>query len=156
MRRFRPLMFRCIHKVAGRFGELVSREDVDEIFSEVCFNLWRDDLRKLRAYDSTRGSRLGTWLGLIAIHTAYDHLRARRRRPTLHNLDLAPEHASPGPDALDLLIDRERWARLRELMADCSDKDRTFIELYYGEGLDPEEADALLRTADAPWCSTWF
>jgi RNA polymerase sigma-70 factor (ECF subfamily) len=139
MRRFRPLIYRCIQRVAWRHGRRHGREDIDEIFSEVCFNLWRDDLRKLRAYDPTRGSKLGSWLGLIAINTAYDELRARGRRPLLDLLDLAGERAAPGPSALDELLERERWEHLFALMADCTDKDRAFISLYYAHGLAPEE-----------------
>jgi DNA-directed RNA polymerase specialized sigma24 family protein len=77
LRRFRPLVYRCINKVACRYDALLTSEDVNEIFGEVCFNLLRDDMRKLRAWDPTRGSKLGSWLGLIAMNTAYDFLRGR-------------------------------------------------------------------------------
>ena len=51
MRRFRGLVFRCITKVAGKYDAVLSNEDVNEIFGDMCFNLLRDDMRKLRAYD---------------------------------------------------------------------------------------------------------
>jgi len=38
-------------------------------------------------YDPNRGSKLGSWLGLLAINTTYDYLRATTRRPILDKLD---------------------------------------------------------------------
>jgi RNA polymerase sigma-70 factor (ECF subfamily) len=145
LRRFRALLFRCIHKVAFKYDAALTPEDVNEIFGEVCFNLLRDDLRKLRAYDPARGSKLATWLGLIAMNTAYDYLRACRRRPRLDKLDGTPERPAPDPSALEELLAKERWSYLRSVLADFSPKDRRFVELYYGEGLLPEQVAAAMR-----------
>lgn len=145
LRRFRPLLFRCINKVACRHEAHLHGEDVNEIFGELCCNLLRDDMKKLRAWDPARGSKLGTWLGLIAMNTAYDFLRASRRRPLLDKLDLAPERPAPDPSALDELLDKERWSYVTNLLADFSDKDRQFVELYYAQGLLPEEVAAEMQ-----------
>ena len=75
IRRYRALVFRCITKVAAKYDAVLSNEDANEIFGDMCFNLLRDDMRKLRAYDPARGAKLGSWLGLLAINTAYDYLR---------------------------------------------------------------------------------
>ena len=144
LRRFRPLMFRCIHKVALKHEAHLHAEDINEIFSEVCCNLLRDDMRKLRAWDPARGSKLSTWLGLLAMNTAYDFLRANRRRPLLDKLDSAPERPTPEPSALDELLDRERWVYVTSLLSDFSEKDRRFVELYYAKGLLPEEVAAAM------------
>ncbi len=145
LRRFRALVFRCITKVAGRYDAVLSNEDTNEIFGDVCINLLRDDMHKLRVYDPARGSKLGSWLGLIAINTAYDYLRATSRRPLLDKLDGAQDRPATGPDALDALLDKERWSYLNALMDDFSDRDRRFVELYYGRGLEPEEVAAEMR-----------
>jgi RNA polymerase sigma-70 factor (ECF subfamily) len=145
LRRFRPLIFRCVHKVAVKHEAHLSNEDINEIFSEVCFNLLRDDMRKLRAWDPARGSKLSTWLGLIAMNTAYDFLRMTRRRPLLDKLENAPERPAPEPSALDELLDRERWGYLSSLLSEFSEKDRRFVELYYAQGLLPEEVAAAMR-----------
>ena len=79
IRRYRALVFRCITKVAAKYDAVLSNEDANEIFGDMCFNLLRDDMRKLRAYDPARGAKLGSWLGLLAINTAYDYLRTNRR-----------------------------------------------------------------------------
>src|SRR5689334_4465194 len=145
IRRFRSLIFRCITKVAGKYDAVLSNEDVNEIFGDVCINLLRDDMRKLRVYDPARGSKLGSWLGLLAINTAYDYLRATSRRPMLDKLDGAVERPASEPSALDTLLDKERWDYLNTLMSDFSDRDRRFVELYYGQGLLPEEVAAAMQ-----------
>jgi RNA polymerase sigma-70 factor (ECF subfamily) len=145
LRRFRALIFRCITKVAGRYDAVLSNEDVNEIFGDVCINLLRDDMRKLRVYDPARGSKLGSWLGLIAINTAYDYLRATSRRPLLDKLDGAQDRPAAEPSALDTLLDKERWTYLNALMGDFSDRDKRFVELYYGQGMLPEEVAAVMK-----------
>lgn len=145
IRRFRSLIFRCITKVSGKYDAVLSNEDVNEIFGDVCINLLRDDMRKLRVYDPNRGSKLGSWLGLLAINTAYDYLRATSRRPLLDKLDGAQDRPAAEPSALDHLLDKERWDYLNTLMSDFSDRDRRFVELYYGQGLLPEEVAAAMQ-----------
>jgi RNA polymerase sigma-70 factor, ECF subfamily len=144
VRRYRALMFRCITKVAARYDAVLSNEDTNEIFCDLCFNLLRDDLRKLRAYDPARGAKLGSWLGLLAINTAYDYLRQTARRPLSDRLEHAPERAGEGPSALDRLLEQERWGYLNHLLAEFSEKDRRFVQLYYGNGLLPEEVAAAM------------
>jgi RNA polymerase sigma-70 factor, ECF subfamily len=144
LRRYRALMFRCITRVAARYDAVLSNEDANEIFGDMCFNLLRDDMHKLRAYDPARGAKLSSWLGLLAINTAYDYLRQTSRRPMLDRLENAPERPGDGPNALDALMEKERWGYLNYLLADFSERDRRFVELYYGHGLLPEEVAAAM------------
>jgi RNA polymerase sigma-70 factor (ECF subfamily) len=137
--RFRGLIYRCITKAVHKYQAVLSNEDTDEIFSEVCLNLLRNDMRKLRAYDPTRGSKLGSWLGLIAINTAYDHLRATARQPMLDRIEGCPERADGRPGPLELLLSAERYRRLNSLAAAFSPRDQRFMELYFGRGMTPME-----------------
>ncbi|MFH2005142.1 MAG: sigma-70 family RNA polymerase sigma factor [bacterium] len=139
LRRYRALMFRCITKATSRVGAYLCQDDQDEIFCELCMNLLRDDMRKLRAYDPTRGVKLSTWLGLLAINTAYDHLRRRSRFPVLApGEDPAPERPSDLPGPLDLLLSKERQSFLGDLVGHLSARDRDFVRLYFEKGLDAE------------------
>ena len=146
LRRFRGLMIRCISKVAGRYSKILSNEDTSEIFSDLCVGLLRDDMHKLRAYDPSRGMKLSSWLGLLAINTAYDYLRYTARRPVVHSDEcLTFASDDTGPSALESLLQKERWRYLRELLSDFSPCERRFVELYYGNGLEPEEVAAAMK-----------
>lgn len=138
-RRYRALIYRCITKVIGKFGPSMTNADIDEIFAEVLMNLLRDDMRKLRMYNPNRGTKLSSWIGMITINTTYDFLRSAGRRPMLDKLDGAPDpHEEYDRTPLDELLEKERWGALNSVLAAFSDKDRTFLALYYAEGLDAE------------------
>jgi RNA polymerase sigma-70 factor (ECF subfamily) len=139
VRRFRGLIYRCINKSIAKFDSVLPSEAADEIFSEVCFNLLRNNKRKLRLYDPERGSKLSSWIGLIAVNSSYDHLRSCARQPMLDQIDGTPDRVDDRPSPLDNLLKKEQWVRLSELAADFSARDRRFMELYYHRGLSPSE-----------------
>ncbi len=140
VRRFRALIYRCITKVTAKYASRLATADVDEVFAEVLMQLLRDDMHKLRLYDPARGTKLGSWIGMIAVNGAYDFLRTVGRRPFLDRLDgVLDPHEASDRTPLDMLLEKERWDQLNELLHDFSDKDRTFLALYYGRGLSTEE-----------------
>jgi RNA polymerase sigma-70 factor, ECF subfamily len=144
IRRYRGLIYRCITKVTTRYSPGMDNADLDEIYSEVLMCLVRNDMHKLRQYDFNRGTKLGSWLGLLSINATYDFLRGSSRGPMLDRIDgLLDQHFECDRTPLDVLLEKERWEHLNGLLSRFSDKDRTFLELYYGKGL---EADAIADT----------
>jgi RNA polymerase sigma-70 factor, ECF subfamily len=139
VRRFRSLIYRCVTKVIGRYDAVLSSADADEIYAEVLVTLVRDDMRKLRLYDTRRGTKLSSWIGMIATNTAYDFLRGTARRPILDRIDGLPEIDSLEASPLDEMLSVERRAYLNEMLAGYSEKDRAFVSLYYAQGLEAEE-----------------
>ena len=140
VRRFRPLIYRCITKVTLKYAPSLSTADLDEIYADVMMQLVRDDMHKLRIYNPARGTKLGSWIGMISVNAAYDFLRSAGRRPLLDKVDgNVDPHEEVDRTPLDELIEKERWDHLNELLADFTDKDRTFVELYYQRGMEAEE-----------------
>ncbi len=140
VRRFRPLIYRCITKVTLKYAPRLSHADLDEIYADVMMQLVRDDMHKLRIYNPSRGTKLGSWIGMISINAAYDFLRGAGRRPLLDATDGALDpHEEVDRTPLDLLIEKERWSHLNGMLADFTDKDRMFVELYYQRGLEADE-----------------
>jgi RNA polymerase sigma-70 factor (ECF subfamily) len=140
VRRFRPLIYRCITKVTLKYAPSLGSADLDEIYADVMMQLVRDDMHKLRIYNPARGTKLGSWIGMISVNAAYDFLRSAGRRPLLDKVDgnLDP-HEECDRTPLDQLIEKERWDHLNSLLSDFTAKDRTFVELYYQKGLEAEE-----------------
>jgi RNA polymerase sigma-70 factor (ECF subfamily) len=146
VRRYRALIFRCITKVTSKYAPNLAGADVDEVFAEVLMQLHRDDMHKLRLYDPKRGTKLGSWIGMIAVNAAYDFLRGVARRPFLDQLDGALDpHAPCDRTPLDELLDKERWDHFAALLGEFSEKDRTFLVLYYARGLEAEEVAEEMR-----------
>lgn len=150
MRRYRALIYHCVNKVVHRLARNLSEADIDEMYAEVLIALLRDDMRKLRTFDPTRGNKLGSWIAMLAINATHDYLRsAAARKPWRERLEAEPTRLFNDPGALanagmkeraqsplESLLEKERWSELEEILAEFSDKDRMFLRLYYHRGLD--------------------
>jgi RNA polymerase sigma-70 factor (ECF subfamily) len=141
VRRFRPLIYRCVTKVTLKYAPSLGSADLDEIYADVMMQLVRDDMHKLRIYNPARGTKLGSWIGMISVNAAYDFLRSAGRRPMLDKVDGTLEDVSEDSDRtpLEQLIEKERWSHFQTMLGDFSEKDRTFLVLYYARGLEAEE-----------------
>ena len=108
--RYARLIYACISRVTARFGSVVHTDAVAEVYSMLCLGLLSNDKSKLRSYEAGRGSKLGTWLGLLATHTAYDYLRSVRRTPKHADISEAEQLSSDLPDPSEQTLVRERAA----------------------------------------------
>ena len=138
------LIFRCIRKVTHSFSSVLRSEDEREIYGNLLVQLLNNDKRKLRSYDPARGSRLGTWLGLLATHAAYDYLRSMRREVPSVPLAEASSKQDDGATPFENVERLQRSAIVDKMVERLSNKDRQFVQLYFNRGLSPEAvADAM-------------
>jgi RNA polymerase sigma-70 factor (ECF subfamily) len=146
VRRYRPLIYRCITKVTLKYAPTLGAADLDEIYADVMMQLVRDDMHKLRIYNPSRGTKLGSWIGMLSVNAAYDFLRSAGRRPLLDKVDGAIDpHEECDRTPLDQLIEKERWEHLNGLLSEFTEKDRTFVELYYQRGMEADEIAAEMQ-----------
>lgn len=146
VRRYRPLIYRCITKVTLKYAPHLGAADLDEIYADVMMQLVRDDMHKLRIYNPSRGTKLGSWIGMLSVNAAYDFLRGVGRRPLLDKVDGAIDpHEECDRTPLDQLIEKERWQHLNGLLSEFTEKDRTFVELYYQRGMEADEIAAEMQ-----------
>src|SRR6185503_8132618 len=106
--RYSRLIYRCITRVTARFSAVVGPEDVREIYAMLCVGLLANDKRKLRSFETGRGNKLGSWVGMLAIHTAYDYLRGLKREPKRGCLSEAESLSSELPDPHDVCVFRQQ------------------------------------------------
>jgi RNA polymerase sigma-70 factor (ECF subfamily) len=137
--RYDRLIYRCITKVTARFSGRVGGDDVQEVYATLLLQLLANDMHKLRTFDPERGNRLGSWIGLLAINAAYDHLRSLRRDSNAQPLQEAEQIRGEGLDPYEECERREQAEVVAKMLSDFSEKDRQFMALYFGEGLKPEE-----------------
>jgi RNA polymerase sigma-70 factor, ECF subfamily len=141
-KRYARLIESCIARVTVRFPGLLSAEDIREVYALFCLNLLANDRRRLRSFDPSKGMRLGSWFGLIAVHTAYDYLRHARRQPTGPCIDDVIDLAAQQPEPSDACYFRQQAHHVTRLVAELSERDREFMTLYFGQGLSPEQVAA--------------
>jgi len=144
-RRYDRLIYRCITKVTGRFAGIISAEDIREIYATLILQLLSNDMHKLRSFDPERGNRLGTWIGMLAINAAYDHLRMVRREPGRGSMTEAESMCCEWADPFIEVDRKQREQLLAEMLRGFSAKDRQFVTLYFDQGLEPEEVAARMR-----------
>lgn len=137
--RYDRLIYRCIHKVTCRFPGSITSEDVREIYAMFLLSLNRRDMHKLRTFDPERGNKLSSWVGMLATNCAWDYLRTVARQPQCTTLADAEQLGCSETDPYQDLLDKERWAVVNDVLKSFSSKDRTFVQLYYVDGLTPEE-----------------
>ncbi len=137
--RYDRLIYRCITKVTGRFASFMSHDDIREIYGTLLVQLLSNDMHKLKSFDPERGNRFGSWIGLLAINAAYDYLRSMRREPNRAPLAEAEHLSCDRPSPLELCEHKQRTEIVAAVLRDFSAKDREFVSLYFGEGLEPEQ-----------------
>jgi RNA polymerase sigma-70 factor (ECF subfamily) len=137
-RRYSRLIERCIRRTTAAF-HAVGPEDLREIRATLWLQLLADDRRRLRGFVPGRGSRLSTWIAMLAIHCAYDYLRSLRREPIRVALTAAEYVGSPQPDPSEQCSARQATARLAQALRHFSAKDQQFVRLYFGQGLGAEQ-----------------
>jgi RNA polymerase sigma-70 factor (ECF subfamily) len=143
--RYDRLVYRCIARVTTRFARVVSRDDIREIGGTLMVQLCAHDMAKLRGFDASRGRRLSSWIGLLAVNCAYDHLRSIRNEPGRTSLDECEEIGTDAPQPDEILDMKERMRLVSDILADFSEKDREFVTLYFGEGLAVEQIALRMR-----------
>jgi RNA polymerase sigma-70 factor, ECF subfamily len=136
--RYARLVTSCIQRVVARFARRVSADAVEEIYATFSLKLLANDKHKLRSFEPSRGNKLGTWLGMLATHCAYDYLRSVRREPSAVCLTEAETLSSDHQDPCETAMLSQRAKLVQRLLSDFSDKDRQFVTLYFQDGLSPE------------------
>ena len=137
--RYDRLIYRCIAKVTARFSARMSGDDVAEIYATLLVQLCANDMGKLRGFEAGRGRRLSSWIGLLAVNCACDHLRELQQQPGHASLDEVADMGTEAPQPDEVLDHKERAALASAILRSFSEKDREFVTLYFAEGLDVEQ-----------------
>jgi RNA polymerase sigma-70 factor (ECF subfamily) len=145
--KYERLVESCIRKVMRRYGAAFNEEDIEDLISATALNLVKDDYKKLRAFDATRGYKLSSWVGLIATNTAHDALR--RRAPgdlwaAAALDDTAPQLPAETVLASEVLEREDQRRALKQALAELSPQDRLFMDYYYVQELEPEAIARLM------------
>ena len=114
---------------------VATREAAEDVTSEVFMKA----LRAIRRYDPDRASPR-TWLLRIARNAVTDHLRALKRKGSLHvSLDRVPDLVSNVPSQEARVIKQERIQRLLNGSQRLRQADQEVLSLRYGSGLSNGE-----------------
>jgi RNA polymerase sigma-70 factor (ECF subfamily) len=114
---------------------VATREAAEDVTSQVFMKA----LRSLRRYDANRAAPR-TWLLRIARNAVTDHLRALRRRGSLHvSLDRIPDLVADVPSQEERMVKQERIQHLLNGSQTLGKGDQDILSLKFGAGLDNGE-----------------
>ena len=119
---------------------VANRESAEDVTSEVFMKA----LRSFDRYDASLASPR-TWLLRIARNAVTDHLRALRRRGSLHvTLDRVPDLVAEVPNQEERMLRQERIQSLLNANHRLGAADQEMLSLRYGAGLSNSEIAASL------------
>ena len=114
---------------------VATREVAEDVTSEVFMKA----LRAFERYDASLASPR-TWLLRIARNAVTDHLRALKRRGSLHvSLDRVPDLVSDVPSQDERILKQERIQTLLNGTQTLRKADQQILALRYGSGLSNAE-----------------
>ncbi len=114
---------------------LVSARDGDfeDLVQAAATEVWR-------AKESFQGrSELSSWVYGVCYRVLLNHRRFWRRFRLRFDIGIAAEPASDAPHSFELLDERQRAERLRELLGRLTDKHRAVVVLHDLEGFDVDD-----------------
>jgi RNA polymerase sigma-70 factor (ECF subfamily) len=139
VRRYQRLLMSCVLKVLRRYGATFSRDDLDDLVGDVWLTLLRDDMKKLRQYDASRGYRIASFLGLVATNCTIDHLRARQAEAAPLD-ELVEDHAALRIEPPRCRVEQHEEAQLAQAaLAMLSHEERAFVVDCFHDERAPEE-----------------
>jgi RNA polymerase sigma-70 factor, ECF subfamily len=144
-RRYEHLIVSCVLKVLRRYNAAFCGDDLADLVAEVWLVLLRDDMRKLRLYDASRGYPLASWVGLMATNCTIDQLRLRACECTYIDDVACSERLLVDSSSPDQGIeDRETADLARRALDQLSSEERAFVVSCFHEERCPGElADEL-------------
>jgi RNA polymerase sigma-70 factor, ECF subfamily len=139
VQRYERLIVSCVVKALRRYGATFSRDDLDDLVGDVWLVLLREDMKKLRQYDATRGFRIASFLGLVATNATIDHLRARQAEATPLD-EIIEDYASLRAEAPRDVVEARQEAELaRAALEQLSGEERAFVVDCFRDEVSPEE-----------------
>jgi RNA polymerase sigma-70 factor (ECF subfamily) len=144
VRRFEPVFEAAVARTARRACRSVTSDDVDDILATVLCALTADGMRRLRTFDTTRGVRLSTWLGVVATNATWDYLRARTRHWRAVNWNaVGYQEVDDGTDPFTELSAKQYQGQACAVLANLSARDQLAVTLLYEDKTPEQMAEAM-------------
>jgi excisionase family DNA binding protein len=113
MRRYDTPLHQAIFDAA--LEPTINPAEVDDLMSEFWLSLVESDMRKLRAFNPSRGAALLSWLTIQLVQALREHERRRAAEPEMVPLDEVRRHADTRPPPAPRFASRATMLRVEEV-----------------------------------------
>ncbi|HEY2987827.1 MAG TPA: sigma-70 family RNA polymerase sigma factor [Candidatus Binatia bacterium] len=137
-----PAFGALVKRHAERFYRLAyryvqSKEAAEDIVQDAFLKLWEDP----GAWRPERNSRFTTWFYRVVANLSLDWRKKKRPLPLPEDLPLIDERATPD----EAVMQAEAQRRLEREIAALPERQRTALNLCFGEGLSNQEAAEMME-----------
>jgi RNA polymerase sigma factor (sigma-70 family) len=146
--RYNRLIYYAMHRTMATRSYAPTAEETEDLLNDLLVHLIKNNCKKLTQYRGDQGATVATWLRTVTVRFVIDYLRKKARESETVDIDshsYLAETASDSPETPEEVYESKEAQRMFSLAVSALDeKDRYFMELYYGQGLAPEKvADVL-------------
>lgn len=147
--RFSGLIRGVIRRTLRRASRCVSVCEAEDVYASLMCGLLNRDMHKMRTFDPCRGSHLRSWVAVLAMHAALDHIRsANRASATTVSVDsVEAAVVAQGGDPFEHLSNARDLSLVQTSLKSLSPKDRELLELILVHDQTPEQVAATMNIA---------
>lgn len=140
---YSSLVYHTIRKTFSLYHADLHTDLLEDLFQEFFLSILQDKFGKLRQFRGDHGCSLASWLRVVAARLTIDLLR-KQKASTVEVTDSLPSNQ---PDPPASLINREEEKLLSQTLKELPPRDQLLLDLYYRQGLPPEEIAAILKVS---------
>lgn len=149
VRKYSNLIWGSLHKTFRSYSFHYSPEDIEDAYSTVFLSLVEHDFKKLRQFEGRNACTLSTWLAVVAVRKAIDHMRKQKKHFHIISLEdesrLLDSIADKKHNIETLLMEQQTSAALEKMIAALTPKEKQLYDLQYRNCLSPEETAEALK-----------
>ncbi len=137
VQRFQGLVYARVARTAMEFNRRLDRSEIEDVCAEIFASLVENDCASLRRFEGR--SSLTTWLAVISRRRCLKWMQRRIERQAHGNQRLeelpSPDlEAGGSEDILAAVVQTEDRDRLREMLQQLSDGDRSVLQRFFFDG----------------------
>ena len=126
----------------------IQPQTLDDLHQEVFLALIADDYRKLRQFKGKNGCTLASWVRMIAIRKAIDHLRKEHPTISIEGNCTTSEHSTEylngKPSHQEKTIKSQEIRIVARVINELPPRYHFFVELFYRRGLSIKEISQIM------------
>ncbi len=153
VRTYSNLIWNSLHRTFHSYSFHYSPEDIEDVYSAVFLSLVEHDFKKLRQFEGRNACTLSTWLAVVAVRKAIDHMREQKKH--FYTISLEDEGrsldsvADKRHNAEALLMEQQTSAVFAKMIAAMTPKEKQLYDLLTQDCPSPEETARALKISVA-------